>query len=283
MINFVLFHNGPSFPAHVVPCVENIVRFNLNSKIYFITNQNIIFNKDVEVVNLNDFKSKQVLASSFFNESPDRILFRNSLFRFLFINEFIKSKQLTDVIHFDNDIMVYEDFNKHINIFNQSNISITPHSANEYVCGFMYIKNNIDDIEDLFLRIINLDRNSLYNLAGANFMPNEMRLLHLLNKEKRCMTMLPILPIGEFSNNFDKFNSVFDPSSYGQHVDGTPDNNTPGWVAPRNLHRAIDPFLHNKEINVIFRNGLPFIEYDGSLIKLNNLHIHSKQTHKFKI
>jgi hypothetical protein len=281
MINFVLFHNGPHFPVHVKSCIENIVRFNPNSKIYFITNHNVKFENSVEVLNLNDFKSKQVLTSSFFNESPDRILFRNSLFRFLFINEFIKNKQLTNVVHFDNDIMVYEDFSKFVDIFEKSNISITPHSANEYVCGFMYIKNNIDAIEDLFLRIVNLDRNSLYNLAGANFMPNEMRLLYLLNKEKHCMTMLPVLPFGEFSNNFEKFNSVFDPSSYGQHIGGTPDNITPGWVAPKNLHRAIDPYLHSKEINIIFENKLPYIEYNDKLIKLNNLHIHSKQTYKF--
>jgi hypothetical protein len=95
------------------------------------------------------------------------------------------------------------------------------------------------------------------------------------------MAMLPVLPFGEFSNNFEKFNSVFDPSSYGQHIDGTPDNNTPGWVAPKNLHRAIDPYLYSKEINIVFENKLPYIEYNDKLIKLNNLHIHSKQTYKF--
>lgn len=280
-MNFVLFHNGPTFPAHVKYCVDNIIHFNNNSKIYFITNHNISLGDRVEILNLNDFKSKEVLSSSFFNESPDRILFRNSLFRFLFVNELIKSKQLTDIIHFDNDIMVYEDFSKFKHVLEQSNISITPHSANEYVCGFMYMKSNIDIITDLFLRLVSLDRNSLYNLAGANFMPNEMRMLYLLNKEKHCMTMLPVLPFGEYSNNFDKFNSVFDPSSYGQHIDGTPDNNTPGWVAPRNLHRAIDPYLHTGEVSIVFENKIPYIKHDDRLIKLNNLHIHSKQTYKF--
>jgi hypothetical protein len=280
-MNFVLFHNGPSFPTHIKHCVDNIVHFNGNSKIFFITNHNVNLGDKVEVLNLNDFKSKEILNSSFFNESPDIILFRNSLFRFLFLNELIKSKQLTDTIHFDNDIMVYEDFSKFKHILEQSNISITPHSANEYVCGFMYMKSNIDVIADLFVRLVSLDRNSLYNLAGANFMPNEMRMLYLLNKEKHCMTMLPVLPFGEYSNNFDKFNSIFDPSSYGQHVDGTPDNNTSGWVAGRNLHRAIDPYLHNGEVSIVFDNKLPFIKYEDRLIKLNNLHIHSKQTNKF--
>jgi len=280
-MNFVLFHNGPIFPAHVKYCVDNIVHFNPNSKIYFISNHNEKLNDNVEHLNINDLKSKEVLKTGFFNDSPDRILFRNSLFRFLFINELINEKQLTDTVHFDNDIMVYEDFSKFTNILQQTDISITPHSANEYVCGFMYMKSNINIIADLFLRLVTLDKNSLYNLAGANFMPNEMRLLYLLNREKHCITMLPVLPLGEFSNNFDKFNSVFDPSSYGQHIDGTPDNKTPGWVAPRNLHRAIDPYLNTGEISIVFENKLPFIKYEDKLIKLNNLHIHSKQTHKF--
>jgi len=114
-------------------------------------------------------------------------------------------------------------------------------------------------------------------------MPNEMRLLSKLDQEKKCFSLLPILPIGEFSYNFSNFKSLFDPSSYGQHIGGTPEKPEGGWVAAQNGHRAIDPLLTARTIDIIFEDKLPYVMLTGKQIKLNNLHIHSKQLSKYSI
>jgi len=279
-MNFVLFHIGVDFPIHVEHCIRNIQQFTPNSKIYFLTDKQVSFNK-VETINVADFNSYKLLESNFFKNSYHASLFRNSLFRFFFINELIKKYSLKNVIHFDNDVLIYNDYTKFIGILQQNNISITPHSNEEYVCGTMYIRDNIDIICEFFAKLIFKDSFSLDQYAGQGFMPNEMRLLSKLNKETNCLSLLPILPVGEFSVNFDKFNSLFDPSSYGQHVGGTPDRPEGGWVAAQNNHRSIDQMLNKNTIEVVFENKLPYVKHDNKLIKLNNLHIHSKQLSKY--
>ena len=286
-MNFVLFHIGLNFPTHLRQCIQNIKHFNPSSKIYFLTEVDIISKAfpDVEYINVWDFDSYKLLRSNIFISSYHASLFRNSLFRYYFINEFIKKRELNNVIHFDNDVLVFEDYSKHLAAFETGDIFITPHSLNEYVCGTMYIKNNIDVICDYFASLIFKDEQTLVSYAGEGFMPNEMRLLSKLDQEKKCFSLLPILPLGEFSHNFNRFRSLFDPSSYGQHIGGTPDRPEGGWVAAQNGHRAIDPLLTNRTIDIVFENKLPYIDVmlTGKYIKLNNLHIHSKELSKYSI
>ena len=178
-MNFVLFHIGLSFPTHIRQCIQNIKHFNPSSKIYFLTEVDSISNTspDVEYVDVRDFDSYQLLKSNIFISSYHASLFRNSLFRFFFINEFIKKRGLKNVIHFDNDVLVFEDYSKHLAIFETSDIFITPHSPDEYVCGTMYIKNNIDIICDYLSNLIFKDDQTLNSYAGQCFMTNEIRLL----------------------------------------------------------------------------------------------------------
>jgi hypothetical protein len=279
-MNFVLFHSGNNFPSHIIFCIQNIQKYNPGCKVSLITDKKIISN-DVEVFNINDFDAVKLTENNFYKNTHVPDLFRNSLFRFFFINELMKKQNLQNVIHFDNDVLVYQNFTKFIDIFSLHNISITPHSKDEYVCGFMFIKDNIDIICNYFSDIVKMDHTTLAGIAGNKFMYNEMRLFSKLNETEKCFNLLPILPFGEFSNNFDKFDSLFDPSSYGQHIGGTPDNPTPSWVCQTNTHRAIDPYLSNKEVEVIFYNQEPFVKYKNEEYKLNNLHIHSKQLSKY--
>ena len=281
-MNFVLFHIGLSFPAHIKQCVGNIKHFNPSSKIYLLTDTHVVAD-EVECVDVRDFSSYKILSSNIFISSYHATLFRNSLFRFFFINEFIKKRGLKNVIHFDNDVLVFEDYSKHLAAFETSDIFITPHSPDEYVCGTLYVKDNIDIICDYFASLIFKDEQALNSYAGQGFMPNEMRLLSKLDQEKKCFNKLPILPIGEFSHNFNKFKSLFDPSSYGQHIGGTPDKPEGGWVAAQCGHRAIDPLLTTRTVDVIFEDKLPYVMFAGKQIKLNNLHIHSKELSKYSI
>lgn len=282
-MNFVLFHYGNDFPEHARECVRNINYFHPNDRIHFISNTPVT-GPNITWYNIDKFECNEVMNSRFFLESYHAYLFRNSLFRFFFINELIKKEKLDNVVHFDNDVLVYTDYNKFIPIFSKENIFITPHSDEEYVCGTMYIRDNIDILCDYLYKLIKLDKASLDNIAGNGFMPNEMRLLALLNREKDCFKLLPILPFGRFSNFFGEFDSLFDPSSYGQHFGGTPDNPTEGWVAAQNKHRAIDFFIVDNTIKpIIFNNKMPHVSYYDKVIKLNNLHIHSKQTKKFAL
>lgn len=282
--NFILFHIGNDIPRHAIDCVNNILITNPGSKIYFISNAWIRGHEDVIWVNVNDFKCRDVLNTSFFHESGHAMLFRTSAFRFFFIDELIKTQGLKNNFHFDNDVLVYSNLSHLLPHFENHDISITPHSPHEYVCGMMYMKSHIDVITEYFSRIIHLNVQHLNEVAGKGFMPNEMRLLSILNSTTKCINLLPVLPFGEFSNEITMFESIFDPSSYGQHIGGTPDKPEGGWVCKENTHRVIDKLLVAGVINVEFINKKPFIRFgDDELYQLNNLHIHSKQTEKYRL
>jgi len=89
------------------------------------------------------------------------------------------------------------------------------------------------------------------------------------------------MPFGEFSENLEVFNSLFDPASYGQLVGGT---QSEGPGAKPQDHYIGRWLIANPQYSVIWKEEnrlkIPYLNY-GSGIKINNLHIHSKNLHKY--
>ena len=96
------------------------------------------------------------------------------------------------------------------------------------------------------------------------------------------MIPLPTLPFGDWSLNFDLFNSIFDPASWGQFVGGTPSD--PAGAKPDDHYIGL--LLREKpDYTVTWKSGccglVPYFKYDEKEVKINNLHIHSKNLSKF--
>jgi hypothetical protein len=85
--------------------------------------------------------------------------------------------------------------------------------------------------------------------------------------------LLPSLPFGEQSQNFDQFNMLFDPASYGQFLGGTNNGHPQGYTEPAHF---IGREIISKQIDVVF-DKKPFVVYEGKQIPLYNLHLHNKQ------
>jgi hypothetical protein len=100
------------------------------------------------------------------------------------------------------------------------------------------------------------------------------------------MDFLPILPdkitSSRYSNKFNHFNSVFDPAGYGMYIGGLSPLNEPiakpGWY---HSYQEIGKQIGFGTIKIIFENRNPYLIYNNTRIKINNLHIHSKETHKY--
>jgi hypothetical protein len=92
---------------------------------------------------------------------------------------------------------------------------------------------------------------------------------------------LPTMPFGEFSENINLFNSLFDPASYGQFVGGT---RSEGPGAKPQDHYIGRWLTEKPEHTISWReeNGrrIPYLNYRNG-VKINNLHIHSKNLHKY--
>jgi hypothetical protein len=276
----ILFHTNTDIPQHLLHCVEKIRQYS-KIPIYFLTDSNSHID-DIIHISIAKYDKFNWLNELNYFRGNDHLskMWRSSCFRMFYIQEFLKDKQLKNVLHFDNDVLLYEKPEKIIELMDSlyDNFAITPHNSDEVVMGMSYIKNenSIDGLVSFIENELKIDSHILSN--KYNGYPSEMRLISAYNK----IEMIPILPTNlsenRYTNNYYKFKSVFDPSSYGQYIGGTYSDKKPGWFG---VHQEIGKFIANNDIEVIFEDRNPYLIFKEQKIKINNLHIHSKQTEKY--
>ena len=98
---------------------------------------------------------------------------------------------------------------------------------------------------------------------------HEMRLLGYV--DNGLIKKLPVFPGDE-----DTFGYLFDPSSYGQFIDGTPNGHSPGFI---DKQQYIGSKL-DSSCNILYKDK-PYIYKEGVEYKIFNLHIHTKNLSKF--
>ena len=177
----------------------------------------------------------------------------------------------------DNDVLIYKPFSEVKKVFNYEKLNITPANLKKYVFGYSFIPKN-NTLNVICKNIIELSKYGIKNnWEFNNGKPyNEMDFLGAINKENSIISSIPILPY---------FNSdiIFDPSSYGQYLDGT-------HVHPKkylrknkiyNVNEYIGIELTSKRIKVCFKDSHPFVVWEKEKFDLANLHVHSKRFEKF--
>ncbi len=282
MSSIVLFHSITPIPQHLKDCVTKI-RSISSIPIYLLTDTNIdpgILN--LKTINITKYDTLNWLnqIDYFNNDLSFGHLWKSSCFRMFYIKQAVQEFNLEDVLHFDNDVLLYENPESIVQTINECNMkyAVTAHNADEIVMGMSFIKNY-----DSLTNLINFIENELkkgFGYLHSNYrgFPNEMQLISKSNLND----FLPILPdtlVEErYSKYFKKFNSVFDPSSYGQYLGGTFSEKTPGWFG---THQEIGKWISLEKIKVFMEDKMPYLKYEGQKIKINNLHIHSKQTGLF--
>lgn len=271
MINFILYHSGTnSLPKHINFCLKQIIKYNPTSKIYFITDLNINFNvPHIEVINVNNLWVPNI--GNYYINDAYSTLWRTSALRLFYIESLMEQRNIQNVIHFDNDVMIYKDFSLLENRLLNFDCAITSHFKSQFVFGFSFIKkaNSLTKINQKLLELMLLGEHKLKSII-TDCMPHEMRLLGYINEQYSLFDSLPILPEGEGSDNFDVMQVCFDPSSYGQYLGGR---------EPEENH-LIGKALINKTIEIKF-DKIPLGTFNKKFFSICNLHVHSKQLEKF--
>jgi len=286
-MNIVLFNFGKNH-RYFQDCIDQILKYN-NIQIYFIGNENI-FTKGANFINIYEFENESLIKefkNISFYENDGNPLWRTSMARFFYIESLIKKMNLTDVFHFDNDVMIYDDFNKILT--NKKSLDeniITPTNEFNLTCGMMYIKDSdaILKLNQKLFEKLKLGVNSIYNNypnRGSNidpFMVNEMTILKIIQEENESLlSLFPILPT---DMNFNQYNICFDPASWGQYIGGTNCGHGPGWAGE---HHYIGREILKNKYKVLFENKKPeILDLDIDIrYPLFNLHIHSKNLNMF--
>lgn len=277
-MNYVLTLIG-YFPEYVKYVINSILSVDKDANIYLCHDRtNKVNFKNISEVNLNE------ITSDYLNQFNEINVFKNTIFennplwvtsvqRIFYLDQIIKELNLSDVVHFDNDVLIYKSFSEIEKTVNEEKINITSYNNKKLIFGYSYIKNS--KLSDLLSKKVleEYQNENLSNWKSNNGKPlNEMEIMKKVNlKNNDLFNLLPSLP---YQNKI-----IFDPAGYGQYIGGTHSN--PKKPFRRGYTSIYDPIgveITAKRINVNFKYK-PIVTWNNEKFELTNLHVHSK---KFK-
>ncbi len=265
-MNIILCHIGNSLPPHIWDCVEQIRLFN-DSPTYLILNKSAynkkILEYDVTPIYIEDIGENSNTPNDFWGFTTKRLFL---------IEESMELYNITDVIHIENDVMLYTNIN---NIELKSELALTICGDNIASAAFIFIKTyeSLRRLNELIK--IHIERDGL---SSNN---SEMTIIKkIYDNDNSIFTTLPTLPDGD--------KTLYDPATWGQFIGGIP--KSPSYkdynLINKLSHHYIGVALQNKKYELEFKfvDGLkkPFVIDGDREVPLNNLHIHSKQLFKYK-
>jgi len=278
LASIILYHCGTPLPKHLFDCVAKIRQLS-KIPVYLITDhpEPVV---DIEVVDARDgmFSGlSSIVSQDYFSKHPLVEMWRGAALRMFYIQRFMANNFLDDVLHFDNDVMLFADPGWIVKTCRQlySRCAVTCHTAQHAVMGMAYFPNMLE-MDDITLPLERELRRPWGDLCREYDCPSEMVII-----SKQCKTeFLPVLPEGpeRYASHFSDFASVFDPASYGQFLAGTHAHKRPGHM--ENCH-AIGLLMIEGRIKTYMLGGKPYLQYDGVDMPINSLHVHSKLTEQF--
>ena len=278
MSAIVLYHAGTAvLPLHIWDCIAKIRQWSRDIPIYFIGDQ-APGDPSIEPIFTNHpmFSGIEGIGDGYFpgDKNP---LWRQSLLRLFYVQRLMEEYGLTDVLHFDNDVMLFcqpeEIIERFRGLYSRCAAASPSADAVGFGMGYLPSAEALSLVTDAILKEMAIPWPNLSAKYGG--FPTEMAMLSAVGS----VDLLPVLPSGEarYSNNFSEFGAVFDPSSYGQFIDGTDNEKVPGYFG---IHHAIGRRIA-AGMKVFMEDGEPWLEEDGKRVAILNLHVHSKRTARF--
>ncbi len=297
-MEIILFHSGLDLPVYLPYTFKQIRLFNPDINVHFLTDtayiSDPVFGKyNIKVYNRNAYfssdVSKFILHFKYHNKSKDLQFWVVTATRLIYIQNFMRTHNLKEVYHFENDILIYYDLKTLHDTFRKlyCTLAITPGGPDKCMTGLLYVPHYLSLLlmTQFFIKQLKeVGKKRLKQIYGMD-MVNEMTLMRAFSKEfPDLLQFLPILPFGEFSENFLEFNSIFDPASWGQFVGGNAQEKKPG-LKPKD-HYIGKILEDNPDYTVVWEKdelnrNIPFFTFNGSKVKINNLHIHCKELYRY--
>lgn len=281
-------------PEYTIHSIHQTRTF-FKGKIYLIVdniNDNLLDNikkYDVTIINYNTVVDKEIIKyHRRFNicHCPGReLLFFRSTERFFLVKNLIKLLNLENVLFIEIDNLLYNDPNVWLQSLSKFNFSLMYTGKNHLSSGICFIKN-FNVIQDITQKIINF-----INSEESLKMPclNEMKILYSI---KNTIDGLHLLPgiwendsafIKEMYENYELYNSIFDPGSIGTFLFGNEPANMGGKIVKglqlnKYFSDTYDYSKHKIEFHLDEKaRKIPYIINDNcEKIRINILHIYSK-------
>ncbi len=276
-------------PSWLESCVEQYFLHN-DDDLYVMTDaENIPFLPDKVIpIALEDYHSDKIDIFHSVYDHAVQDFWTVCATRFFYIENFMRSNDLQDVCHWDNDVLLYFNIAEYIETFQAfyPGIGTTPENPTKSPAGFMYFRTYeiLQRMTSFFIsQLKRYGEEGLRKLYGTDTVHEMLLIVDFKLKNPKWVMDLPIVPSGKYSEDVEEFGAIFDPLSWGEYVDGTRLGKKVGHHSPGAY--VVEWLKENPNSSIIWRldEGLwcPYLSCDGQLTKINNLHMHSKHLSDF--
>jgi hypothetical protein len=256
-----------NYQDYMIYNINNLLLFG-NNNITVITEKRYFEYLKNYSINLVDCKELDDLNYNI-NSRLDKH-FRNGFWhlcslRLFYLYSYMNKFDKKNIIHLENDVMVYENLNSLK--FPINNMYVTYDAPNRVIPGFIFVPN-----KEIFQPIID----------NYNFNLNDMENLCRYDLEPLPITFSLYETINKYNKNFLNFNCIFDAAAMGQYLGGVDKRNQDGDTRGFINETCVVKY-NNFEFFWIKKDNLyrPHIYIYSQYIPIINLHIHSKELNKF--
>ncbi len=302
--SIVLVHLGVrDIPSYVIDCVEQIRLFS-DIPVYFVCGRKKVVDGRLaglcSIVHYEDLPLSPAHLDFYKKMSSGKAVFDNffqcALERFFVLDEAISGLGLKNVIHMENDILLYEDPVKILRMLeiDYKNVTVPRMNEKDSMASVMYIPDK-DSLSD-FLAYIN---GHIYD-KGCN----DMNLLAAYMREKRLLS-LPVIYEGypekyelknqkgdrapaEYESDYylhaGEYGGIFDAAPIGQFIGGT--DKKPGGVTENVGFINDAAFIDPSKLDIRWKKEkegyIPFVIDKDKTYRIFNLHVHCKELYKYR-
>jgi len=274
-----------NFQEYIITNIDQLLKLQ-HKNIYILTNSFLVdkfkdYLTKINIIIIDDYNlSNEIFDKQYKNKNNS---FRNGFWtltstRFFYIYEFMKIHNIENVIHLENDVLIYYNCDETIKSCLDNNYLYIPFDTfSRNIASIIYIPKH-----ELFKKVLdNYDytQNDMYNFANIQKKTGVIQNFPIFIKNNN------IIDNEEYNfvtYNFDKFNYIFDAAAIGQYLGGIdPKNDSRNTVGFINETCIIKFNNYNFEWIIINEIKRPFIIINDIKYPIFNLHIHSKNLQKF--
>lgn len=284
----VLFSFIGELPVYVLDTIQQ-VRFFFDGKIVLITNECQKYKQQLAKLNVDIIPYIKVKDEEFLRTCKKshikRVnglrgreeLFLRSFERFVLAKNWMIQENATDVLFLELDNLIYADPRLWESHLKSSPISLMYDNFGRVSTGLCFLRDckGVEKLVDNLIRYIKTNKGSCPSEMGANAQLVERypHLCQILPTHCQIDNKFP-----QLSENFRNYNSMFDAAAIGIFLFGLDPFHTRGKIklGQRNKWSYIDYTKFKFKWKTQNHLRCPFAEIDGVNIKINNLHIHSK-------
>lgn len=271
-----------NFQEYILSNIKQLVRLGHKS-IYVITNRDFFANFSEYVENIILVAMEEMADSYRYNETTQLDnQFRGGFWaltsaRFFYLYEFMRKYAIENVIHLENDVLIYYNIDVLDGMLDKTKIYLPFDTFTRNIASIMFIPS-----QDILKAV----------LDKYDFAKNDMENFSSIQAETGLINNFPIFinntdgsPEYQFvTRGYEDFHMIFDAAAIGQYLGGVDPRNIPGNTRGFVNETCIIKYdQYNFIWKMIDHIKRPFIVITDSTgnIPIFNLHIHSKALEHF--